>query len=194
MNDEYLFNRSGEDREIKQIEEKLAAFRYHCSDPPPLPAIGIVEETKRSFNWRWSFAFALPALTVLVFAGVIFFRSTTDSTERSQVTFIAAPEIKTETPTVPVPDIKIRPEPAAPRPASRRQSTSAGQILTARATRVRPKRRSLGNPQALTTFAGLSKKERYAYDQLMLALSISGSRLKIVKDAVNGKENASSRR
>ena len=34
----------------------------------------------------------------------------------------------------------------------------------------------------------LTKEEKYAYDQLMLALSITSSKLKIVKDKANGIE------
>ena len=34
----------------------------------------------------------------------------------------------------------------------------------------------------------LTEEEKYAYGQLMLALSITGSKLKIVKDTINGVE------
>jgi hypothetical protein len=35
----------------------------------------------------------------------------------------------------------------------------------------------------------LTAEEKYAYDQLMLALSITGSKLKIVKDKIAGTED-----
>jgi hypothetical protein len=35
----------------------------------------------------------------------------------------------------------------------------------------------------------LTQEERYAYHQLMLALSISSSKLKVVQDAINGVES-----
>ena len=200
MNEEYLFNKTGEDAEIRHLEETLAAFRYRESDPPPLPLSSVRPhiETKRSFNWRLSFAFALPALAVLVAAGAVWIRSAAPDTTETPVVFIAAPEFRTETPAAPVPVKKSQPLPSAPGPAPKRQRSTFAPVLTARATRTRPKRRTRVDPPGLTTFAGLSKKERYAYEQLMLALSISGSRLRIVKDAVNGNEaadrNAGSRR
>lgn len=40
-----------------------------------------------------------------------------------------------------------------------------------------------------TYSAGLTAREKYAYEQLKLALSIAGSKLRIVQDSVNGSES-----
>lgn len=51
----------------------------------------------------------------------------------------------------------------------------------------RTERTKAGMDQRLEEqLALLTKEERYAYDQLMLALSITSSRLKMVQDKVNG--------
>jgi hypothetical protein len=53
---------------------------------------------------------------------------------------------------------------------------------------VRPTEKKDKNIVAKKSDVQLTKEEQYAYDQLMLALSITSSKLKLVKDKVEGFE------
>ena len=51
---------------------------------------------------------------------------------------------------------------------------------------ITPKKAKRKKPEAKVELSELTAEERYAYDQLMKALAITSSNLRIVKDKVNG--------
>ena len=180
MNEEYLWDKTGADVEIEGLENALKTFSYRPIPPPGLPAKSFVLEQKPQRRFvRLGFAFAAAAVVIL--AAVWFLipnrnvgvgkesmkadqpqSSTVRQTAAPPPTKVDLPKLK-DTSTI----IKTR---HAIRPATRPMNTVA--------LKVKGKK-----PPVM-----LTEEEKYAYGQLMLALSITESKLKIVTDAIAGNE------
>jgi hypothetical protein len=188
MNYEYLWNKTGRDVEIEKLENALAAFRYREA-APPVPAIvrkfAISSRFSFTRNTLRGFAFAASVLVVSI-GLLVWFQIDAGETE-----FVAAPDVVfvsgPESPLAdlpdqpPVKDIRIS-EPPAHRGRGRSSTinpTTASLIRRTKTKDAAPKH----------SVAALSEEERYAYRQLMLALSITGSKLKIVQDTIDGTED-----
>ena len=180
MNDEYLWQKSGEDPETMELENALAVFRYREDDPPAVP---IAEQQRPTRRWRFALAFAVPALAAVVVASVIWLQ-VGDPLDNSDLIFIYEPAPAVTEPPAPIPSPVDRPAEPSKQPIRR------GEVQPTVAS-VRRKPNAKTRPH-MTTAVALTKEERYAYQQLMLALSISGSKLKAVQDAVNGVEDTGS--
>jgi hypothetical protein len=75
MSEDYLWDKTGGDREIEKLENALKAFRYRETAPPAIPAKTVVLEEKparRFFDFRFAFAFASGAGAILILLGVWF--------------------------------------------------------------------------------------------------------------------------
>ena len=174
MNDEYLWQKTGEDPETRRLEDALAVFRYREDDPPAVP---IATKPLRTRRWRFALAFAVPAFAAAAVAAVIWFPVTPPSDE---VTFIYYPEPEIREQPVAAPAPVIRPSEPAKQPVRRGEVQPTVASLRHRAvTRLHPQR---------TGTVALTEEERYAYHQLMLALSISSSKLNVVRNTINGVE------
>lgn len=184
MNDEYLWQKTGEDPETMQLENALAVFRYREVDPPAVP---VAVETKATRPWRrFALAFAVPAFAAAVVASVIWL-PIGKSVDNSDVTFVAQPEPAIAEPPALNPAPVVQPSQQS---EPSKQPIRKGEIRPTVATMPRrPIQKA--RPQQTTNVA-LTQEERYAYQQLLLALSISSSKLKIAQDAVNGVENPDS--
>ena len=183
MNDEYLWQKTGEDPEIEKLEQKLAVFRYR-ETPLPVPSVVKTVETASVPRWRISLAFAFAASVIAaLLVAVVFLR--TDRND-SDTVFVASPELEIQSapPPAATEEKKVTPAPAGktvPLFAHGKRSTS---IRTEPARVQRPKTR-----EPRPTTLALTAEEKYAYRQLMLALSVSSSKLKIVEDSIKGTEN-----
>ena len=190
MKENYLWDKTGAgDPEIERLENALAVFRYQASEPPALPAKIIPFETKtpRGF-FRLALAFATCAAVVIVCLGVWFQLSdkkievAKDSTET-----IAPPiveRVSDETSAV-KPDDLIAEKVEAPKQAVERDVVRIKKSVPAMA---RQNKTIARNVEVKKPAVKLTKEEKYAYDQLMLALSVTSSAFKKVKDKVEGVE------
>jgi len=172
MNNEYLWEKTGQDHEIEKLEESLAAFRYRETAPPSLP----VKKTAHRWNWRFTLAFASAAAAMIMMATWLQIPDSID-TNNATTTFVLDSEIPEPAP-VEIKSVPFQPTAAPARPAARPdrpKKNYAAAPLIARSTRT--------NKSAT---ASLTREERYAYERLMLALSISSSKLKIARDAIDG--------
>ena len=180
MNEEYLWSKKGSDREIETLESLLSEFRFKEDSPPELPAVNIVNvssQFKRRFSWAALFATAAAAVVL----GMIWI---TRSTGESSVDIANTPvqtfpvstanEKRAETPKTYVP---------------RAQKASLPSLKKPRFVKtVFRTRRDMRDPQpTVAKTENLTRDERYAYDRLMLALSITGSKLKVVQDTIDRK-------
>ncbi|MEO8041794.1 MAG: hypothetical protein ABI646_04195 [Acidobacteriota bacterium] len=189
MNNEYLWNKTGSDQEIERLEKTLAAFRY-CETVPPVSPIGdkapviAAGDPHARFAWR-GFAFAA-SVAVVSIASVAWLPSTAENkefTNARDVVFVSGPES-------PLADVSI--EPASQdiqisEPPARRSRNGHGKINSTTASAIRGPRTKDAAPK--DSVAALSDEERYAYRQLMLALSITGSKLKIVQNTIDGTQD-----
>ena len=183
MTEEYLWNKTGDDPEIKKLENALGAFRYQEDLPPVLP---IVETETKSNGWRFSLVFATAAFATMVIATVTWFQINKGTVD-DEITFVYYPTVENTQQLKPVEE---QPPIVEPQPAPKQSAPRVKPVIQSTYVSVpRPHKRT---PKPKTQMVGtesLTAQERYAYNQLMLALSISSSKLKIVQDAVNGVED-----
>ena len=186
MNEEYLWSKKGSDREIETFESLLSEFRFKEGPPPELPASNIVNvgsQFKNRFSWAALFATAAAAVVL----GVIWIaRSTGDgnvdvaNTPAPTSSVSSGNENRTEATNSYGPPVQK---------ASLRSLKRPRFVKTIFRTR-----REMRNPQPTVAKAeNLTRDERYAYDRLMLALSITGSKLKVVQDTIDRKSDLDQR-
>ena len=190
MKEDYLWDKSGAaDPEIERLENALAVFRYKETDAPALPAKIIPFERKKPRGFfRLAFAFAACAAFVIVSLGVWFQFSNgktevaKDSTETSAPPVVEkiADEI-----TVPKTENLIVEKIKRPTQSVRRDVIKIKKPVPSIAGQDKTIAR---NVETKKTTVKLTKEEKYAYDQLMLALSVTSSTFKKVKDKVDGIE------
>ena len=201
MKEDYLWDKTGEDEGIAQLENALAAFRYQETAPPELPQkVFTLEKSPRKSFFRFVFPAFAAFASVLVILSVAWFQLSSDKTPLVEIvgkTDVVNRAQKTAG------DSFIAPrEPVAPvapviaiNPPEDRKSFTVPKIFKARQLNAPAARRRENVAARSKKFVEpeepLTKEEQYAYDQLMLALTITGSKLKIVQDTINGIEEQS---
>ncbi len=189
MKEDYLWDKTGEDPEIERLENALAVFRYQGSEPPALPAkiIPFERKTPRGF-FRLAFALAACAAFVIFSAGVWFQFSGGKTEIVKDSTATNAPpvveKIAEETPVTQSDDSIVK-KVAMPKQFVERNLVKIKKPVPAI---VRQNKLIARNVEVKKPTVKLTKEEKYAYDQLMLALSVTSSTFKKVKDKVEGVE------
>ncbi len=189
MNEDYLWDKTGSDAEIEKLENALLEFRY-TETPAPLiipEKVFTVEKTSKRgfFNLSLAFSFASCAAFVLILLGVWFLVSNRNAENISDLSKPITPETKIVLPNQQ--DKIISPEEFTnssektekPKFIKAKNPNSENKIAPQKAVVIKRKGEK---PKAETL--ELTAEEKYAYDQLMLALSITSSKLKIVKEKV----------
>lgn len=198
MNEDYLWDRTGSDPEIEELEQKLGVFRSGDLQPPSIAgSVPRQPASFLSFGLRLGFA-SLAAAVIVAFSAVFYFDRPVDPYGIT-ITFNEAPE---RTGPVEIPD--------PPSLANADHAVTDARNATrefVRTARTAPKTGKPASPVGAEVpdpgsrnsvdlrpgdqFASLTQEERYAYDQLMLALSISSSRFKMVRDKAEGRTDIS---
>ena len=201
MSEDYLWDKSGKDAEIERLEDVLKTFRYRETAAPELPAkLFSLKKEKPRWSFKRSFAFAAFAVLAIVFAG-IWFQLPGSNIE------VAAIDLETNAPPIveETSSNAVRPGgcrecvPHSTRRASRSRVGERDAPRTASGTlalRLIRKPATFENRNDLIAESSKIKKptvklttdEKYAYDQLMLALSITGSKLRLVTDKIDAIE------
>ena len=186
MNDEYLWQKTGEDPEIERLEKTLAVFRYRNAVPAAAAIVADEPAAERAWRWRLSSAFAFASFAAIVIATVVWLETTRDGdADIGDVVFVQSPADAQ----VFEPIVEPGPPPVQTAP-ERRPRNTRGKINRTNASVYRRPIAKHAAPKY--SIAALTKEERHAYEQLMLALSITGSKLKIVQDTINGTEDTGS--
>ncbi len=180
MKEEYLWDKTGNNPEIERFEDLLSEFRY---SEVARTESNIVEFPSRSkaVPQPWIFAMAACLLVGAIAIGVWNLVKPAIEATPVQTAQGTRPDSIMEKPGVATPIAEIDMNSTStymPRPIAgvRRINTSPRHKYT---TVARKRRHSSGA-------TNLTKEEKYAYGQLMLALSITSSKLQIVKDSING--------
>ena len=220
MKQDYLWDKSGEDKEIAELENALAAFRYKESALPALPAKIlpfqpktvekiVIEKPRR----RFSYALAACAAAILSAFGITFQIApdkTATANDLAQSLSVNQPindEINDENQidsaaddeTFALENVEASPQiEVSKRIIKQFKNTIDGQTAKPRVVKTRQSvfnenKTNVRKPETENSSARLTDEEKHAYDQLMLALSITSSKLKIVKDKVDGVEENTTR-
>ncbi|MET0753592.1 MAG: hypothetical protein ABWZ66_09470 [Pyrinomonadaceae bacterium] len=184
MNEDYLWDKTGEDPEIEKLENALAVFRYKETAPPELPAKVLPfkkKETPRSFV-RYAYAAAACALFAAISFGVLLHNSNNKIGEAAEVTAIYTPQNNFDSPTATF--LPLIEKSRAPKEEVKPNIVKIKKAVAPKALQNKLLARNVkqAKPDELTT------EEKYAYNQLMLALSITGSKLRLVSDKIEGME------
>ncbi len=175
MKQEYLWDKTGSDPEIERLEELLSGFRFREEPAATTNVVPFPAKTKGS---RQPWIFAMAACVALAVVSIGIWNLSEFSGEPVSLTAIQMPE---GTRPVITADIET-PEKIEMTPkhilAVKKQKTIARRKNAAQAARLRGPR----------VDPVLTKEEKYAYGQLMLALAISSSKLQLVQDSINGVE------
>ncbi|MEP7038022.1 MAG: hypothetical protein ABI891_06740 [Acidobacteriota bacterium] len=205
MREDYLWNKTGSDPEIEKLENALKAFRYQETAPPALPAkiIPFEKKTSRRF-FRLSFAFASFAAVLLICLGFWFQFSDNKIEVAKDPSEIISPPIAENT----VKEIPVEKQADSvvetvetPKKAVERKITNVKEVvpqvirqnhLTMQNIEIKKPDDSIvaQNLEVEKPTVRLTKQEKYAYDQLMLALSITSSKLKLVTDKIDNIEES----
>ena len=187
MDNDYLWNKSGTDHEIEKLENALSMLRYKATDPPAVkmnirqPA----EKLKVGFLNNF-FRFAVPAIASLAIAvTIVVFWRLPGEIDQAQIGNNSTPLVTTISFEIPKQGEEIfRPK----LPSVLNKKLSEVDFASKRTFNNRSLTKvSIRIPQTKEKEqVKLTAEEKDAYEQLMLALSITGSRLKEVKEKVEG--------
>jgi hypothetical protein len=177
MNEEYLWSKAGHDPEVERLEALLTVFRSTKTDSASIP-VKNREPERGSWMPGLRFALGFGAFAAVAFAILGIFLQMSEQTMR-----IAAGSVEKsyEIAVVEKDDVAGFEAPIQKRPAKVYDDPRSKPIVRRPAKAV-PGTEARSRPPELTA------EEREAYDRLILALSFTGSKLKIVKDKVNGSD------
>ena len=184
MSEEYLWDKTGSDPEIERLETVLRNLAYKENDPPlPAKVFTLPEARPRWFSGlRMAFATAFVAVLCLGLGALVFLQK---RTAPDKILTVAQPQ-DSEPPPVAIRDSEPKPDPIVTTPpVSRKDLVPVRQNVTqAKKVAVKTVHKTVRR-EAEVKF---TNEELYAYNQLMLALTITSSKLKIVNDKVNGSD------
>jgi len=185
MKEDYLWDKTGENPQIERLENALKAFRYQEIAPPALPAkvLPLEEKTpRRMFNL--AFAFAACTAFVIVALGVWFQYSSRKFEVAKHSVETVAPQINKEISVEKQNDFIVE-NVKTPKQSVEQKIIKVKKIIP---TNIRRNNLTARNVKAKKLVVKLTKEEKYAYHQLILALSIASSKLKLVTDKIDGVE------
>lgn len=204
MNEEYLWDKTGEDAETERLENALKSFRYRENAPPRI-AIHI-ENKKRFISWTSDFGIPALACCALIFTAVAFWlvgfdgkskeiASSAQPTEKIiRLAHNASPEtadseyLKTENKKSadfaepPMRETKIR-KVFGKKSLSVAKKSEVKMVFARKTDEAKTEHSASGE--------NLTADEKYAYDQLIKALAITGSTIKQVQEKIYRAENRS---
>lgn len=183
MSDDYLFDRKGRDPAVEGLEDLLKSYRIDPITPKVSRARIIDLPGKRSSWFRLHYAVGFASVALVVVAAIASVRYI----ESSRTDYVANSPKESPAIDLPIPNgtlsvaiIDDGRELITKPPATSSAEVSQPAKLS---DRVRPR------PLVAKGFAAkgpkLTKQEKYAYDQLMVALWITGSKLKVVQDTID---------
>lgn len=187
MKDDYLWDKTGDDPEIQRLEDVLSAFRYQEGAAPALPAVKSAALVEKLPSWRFSFAYTLVGCTAAAILLMVWLQFSGDGSRGEEVLAVIDPA-QSEAAAADVWAVERIPATAENTPQTVKQGPAKIRRAAASVNRTITVRRVEKSGQT----AILTSQEKYAYGQLMLALSITSSKLKIVQDTINGIENKES--
>lgn len=194
MNDNYLWDKTGEDAEIERLEQVLQVFRHQENSAPILPPQIVLPVRKPVFTLpKLAFA-SLAGVAVAFFVIGFWFVSSNRQTALNSAQIELPPVLNNEETLVG--EIVKKPQIIIEREKPQViTETKFKRIAMKQPTIEKIDFRVKAKPEKISFIGKTSKKprqvklteeEKFAYDQLMLALSITSSKLKMVREKVDG--------
>ncbi len=189
MNEDYLWDKTGEDSEIEGLENALQVFRYRETATPELSA-KVLPFRKKTSRKIFHFAMAAAAcMTFVAFGLIVWLQVSNNKTvvgeNLAETNVQQSNTVFPDVVTIEKPVSSIVEKLQSSKPFFEQKAVKVRQIVSAVNRQKETKSRVSKNTKPNVR---LTKEEKYAYNQLMLALSITSSKLKMVKDKVEGLE------
>lgn len=199
MKEDYLWDKTGSDPAIEKLETALRVFRCEETAPPAVPAkvLPFVKKAapRKSFSFLRAVAACL-ALTSISLGVWIFVSNAKDELAGAiqQESLIKPEAARPITPLLesqPTTKSKSGDEPVIKKTLYIEPKSSAESALTIKSSVKNSGRNNFSNRKLKRAEKAicLTEEEKYAYEQLMLALSITSRNLKLVKEKIDGAEN-----
>jgi hypothetical protein len=187
MNENYLWDKTGEDAEIEKLEDLMKGFRQSKISAPKLPQIEAPKLVKKSLK-TFRYLIAVAACVAFAIISIGFWVNSTINKNDEVANKIVPNEnlSKPETPQQVDPDFDYKVADVPIRKEKNSRPIPAKLVSLKRNEQkiemVKVRLKIDQNPREVK----LTADEKFAYEQLKLALSITGTQLKIVKDKVEG--------
>lgn len=199
MKEDYLWDKTGSDPAIEKLETALSVFRCEKNAPPAVPAkvLPFVKKdaSRKGFPILRAIAACLAVTSISL--GVWLFVSNAGREVAGGVQ--QEPLIKPEAarPITPLSESqpttkpKTDDEPVIKKTLYIEPKSSAKSALLIKSSAKNAGRNKFSNRKLknIEKVIRLTEEEKYAYEQLMLALSITSKKLKLVKEKIDGEEN-----
>ena len=196
---DYLWDKMGADPEIERLEEALLMFRYKETAPPALSAkvLPFAEKiAEKAPRQRFSFAFACVtcAAMVLITFGIFFQLSNSKNAVLGDTAKTTEPQINSDNQNdwsnnkpdaLPIEKAEIPIRVEAPKKITKQNVIKIRKNIPADS---RLNKTIARNTAVKKPAVKLTQEEKHAYDQLLLALSITSSKLNMVKDKIERAE------
>jgi hypothetical protein len=196
MEKDYLWDKTGSDPEIEKLENALRAFRYRETATPALPGkvLQFRKEPVREIFPFAKFAAAACIAFIVITLGIWQEISSNKIEGEKDLAKTVEPQIDAAVPNVinvgKSDNSLIKDDLIVKKLGNSKQLSEPkiSRIHKAVPVNVRQSQTKIENFKHPKPNVALTKEEHYAYNQLMLALSITSSKLKLVKDKVEGIE------
>ena len=199
MNEDYLWDKTGSNPEIEKLETALRVFRYEETAPPVIPAKVLPfvkkEEPRRSFPFLRAIAACLALASISLGVWILFSNTKTEIAVDVLHESVVKPEtvnpIKPASENQPSAKPKVSDKPTVQKtlyiePKSEPKNLLADKSVSKNIRRIKAENQKPTNTEKAVR---LTEEEKNAYEQLMLALSITSSKLNLVKEKIDGTEN-----
>lgn len=192
MREDYLWDKTGGDPEIERLEGLLAPFRYQETEVPAFSVADAVTIVEKAPRWRFRFAFAFAACAAVSISFGVWFQIANRTVDSDGDSTAMAPSLITsKSLDDSSPDRAAVPQPNLTESAIQIQTQD--RISSRRIVKSDRRRKSTDGQYANQKHrVVLTTEEKYAYGQLMLALSITSSKLRLVRDTINQTEDGKS--
>jgi hypothetical protein len=180
-NDDYLWAKIGSDPEIERLENALSVFRGRDRAEP---AANVTPFRPRARKSQLAFAYAAAACLLLAaLVGSVLLRDP----GADDAILAGVPKAEETQVVVPTFDRVVPPKEELSASTTRVAKNAIEQTIVAARTNASVAVRQKATPKAsaATRKQSLTKEEKYAYGQLMLALSITSSNLRLVADKID---------
>lgn len=180
MNEEYLWDKSGHDPEIAEFETVLRGFAYRDTAPPAAAKAEVISFAAKPRVKAFRYAMAAAACLLFFAVSLGFWINLSRNSAINPVDDVVAQNLITIDSDD---DVTFYRE-----PFKKLDNIAAANSVPPAKKKIVPVVRKITRPIVTPAEPAITAEEQHAYEQLRLALSITSSKLKLVKEKIESHE------
>jgi hypothetical protein len=196
MNEDYLWDKTGSDTEIEKLEQALKIFRYEETAAPVIHAkiLPFVkkESSRKSFPFLRAIAACLALASISLGVWILFSNAKNEIAGDTLQNSVMITETINPLEQISEDRVPVQPEtedkPAFTKTLFIEKNSKPKNLPVSKSDFRNKKPKKKSKTENAEKIVRLTEEEKYAFEQLMLALSITSSKLKIVKEKVDSAE------